>query len=61
VTATAKRFLSVYIGRRLLGHLEITLRERRRPKVAAKDADGRHLGIFKSQRVALAAIDEAAR
>jgi hypothetical protein len=59
-----KRFLSAYDARRLLGHIEIKQRERRRPRIAASDVNGRSLGTFKSQRAALTAIDnsvEAAR
>jgi len=51
------RNLSVYDGRRLLGHIEITPRWKRAPKVKAKDATGKNIGSFKSRKAALLAID----
>ena len=54
-----ERFLSAYSGRRLLGNIKITRREKQRPRVAAMDANGKPLGRFTSQRAAFAAIDSA--
>jgi hypothetical protein len=53
------RNLSVYDGRRLLGHIEITPRTKRAPKVKAKDATGKNIGSFTSRKAALRAIDAA--
>jgi hypothetical protein len=57
--ARGKRILSAYDGRDLLGVLEITPRQKRAPIVKATDAAGKRLGIFKSTKAGIAAIDRA--
>ena len=51
------RNLSAYDGRTFMGSLKITKRDRRCPIVKVSDRDGKKLGIFKSQRAGMAAIN----
>ena len=60
MTAPRKRILSAYVGRRLIGRVEIRLRSKRAPMIAAVDAAGKRLGRFKTEKAALRAIDRAA-
>jgi hypothetical protein len=51
--------LSLYEGRRRVGALEIKILKRGHRTVRARDADGKQIGKFKSQKDALAAINQA--
>jgi hypothetical protein len=53
------RNLAAYDGRTFLGSLKITKRARRCQSVKVRDRDGKNLGIFKSQKVGMAAINRA--
>ena len=62
--ATIIRDLRRYDGREFLGSFKITERHRHGKRtlrtIAAKDARGVNLGIFKTQKAAVASIDRAA-
>lgn len=53
------RNLSYYDGRQFLGSMKITVRCSKRMIVKAKDVAGKNLGQFKSEKAAIAAINQA--